>query len=1552
MKKLTVHKVVMVSIVLLMLVPPISYSSHTQKTEFHWIVSDARWLGLEGAKFSTAKEACTAGIAAKERINRQNADRGMRWRINPDRPFYFGGSYTWGNLDKAPGDPGFSGSGEIYCNHEYWYSYPGWATFWPYSGANVHLRGDSCPAGKAWNKEVIGCVPIVDYTPPCDKNKDCNNGNSGSNSNTIANNSSNPVNGATGNKSQTEVDYQSSQGRLTFVRYYNSKQNEDINDASNRGMGAKWTSTYDFSIDTSSNGTAGGQAVSLIRAGTSVLQSAVTYARNPRDGYYTYMPPSMGSISASPAATGWNITRNDGTKEVYDAEGVLQSITKLDGYTKTLSYYTNSGFLQSVTDSDGRSLTFLYDASNRLETLITPDGNITYAYSASNNLSRVSYPDGTSKNYVYEDARYPYALTGIVDENGNRYASWAYDDQGRANKSEHANGAERVDFVYNTDGTTTLTDSLGASRIYHFTTAEGFRKVSKVGGPVCKACGTTEQTATYDSKGNRNVVTDFNGVVTDYDYDRDRNLMIKRTVAVGTAQERTTRIEWHPNFPRRSCVIESTRTSIMDYHTDSMLQTRTEVDTSDPLLFPDAASKTCDAIKARADFATLNQRAWHYTYDDNNRLASVDGPRTDVTDIINYVYDGNNGNLTRVTNAAGHIVDITAHDASGRPLRIVDANGLVTQLSYTPRGWTDLIKIGSDTVFETTDLDYDGAGQLVRTTLPDGSFLTYDYDAAHRLTDIRDQQGNHIHYTLDTMGNRTAVDVSDPGAVLKRTHAYVFSTLNQLTQSIGTEKGLDTQVMTFGLYDANGNLQQTTDAQGNLTDYGYDALARLSQVTDVLNGTTHYSYDTAGNLETVTDPRGNITRYQYDGLGNLIQLDSPDTGITQYTNYDGAGNLITKTGAKGQTTAYQYDVLNRLTQTTYADATSTLYIYDVGINSLGRLSSITDPTGNTTYAYDLQGRITNKTQTVSQAITETPATIILPMSYRYNAQGQLDQSITPTGKVIGYHYNNNGQVDQITVDGTVVLNNISYDPFGPATGWDMGSSTNRISRNYDLDGQLQRYTSGDTLKQLHYANTGNIVSLIDTGNATNDQYFDYDGLYRLTNFDGLNQTHIYDYDANGNRTAQTIDGTLHSYSVDAISNRLQSVAGPVAKTYTYDANGNTIDDGINTYQYDARNRLVSINDGDLSTYLINGLGQRVFKNAPANPADANGDGVVDEQDLTITTGHNNTNVDCNGDGKINGQDTACIAQQIGDFKNQGNGTTKGQGQGLVNITAGQATANQTLYFSYDEAGQLVGEYDKDGNAVQETIYLGNLPVAVLKNNNVYYIHADHLNTPRAITDSNNAVVWTWHSDPFGTTQAEGKGFTYNLRFPGQYFDSETGTHYNYFRYYDPSTGRYITSDPIGMMGGLNTYTYVLNNPLRLIDMYGLDARDIQIILSDLRNRFPHFHIPNSVIYDETKELGSYDRDRDEIHLPPDRKCEVLDTDTFLDRYQTVYHETLHANQGIIEGLWEDTYEYWTGNDAQSHLDIGDKARELVRGKPGQPNSSIADEIEDLFFNTR
>ena len=177
-----------------------------------------------------------------------------------------------------------------------------------------------------------------------------------------------------------------------------------------------------------------------------------------------------------------------------------------------------------------------------------------------------------------------------------------------------------------------------------------------------------------------------------------------------------------------------------------------------------------------------------------------------------------------------------------------------------------------------------------------------------------------------------------------------------------------------------------------------------------------------------------------------------------------------------------------------------------------------------------------------------------------------------------------------------------------------------------------------------------------------------------------------------------------------------------------------------------------------------------------------------------------------------------------------------------------------LCFQFDRSNRTSGHLlrsitakatDNSGNAASNTTSSAPIQLTVTAGvAQVYYIHTDQLNTPRLITNAANAKVWEWNNDdPFANNpvnddpNATGNHFTYNPRLPGQYFDSETNTHYNYYRDYDPSTGRYIESDPIGLAGGINGYAYVNGSPVNSIDPKGLKTYRCTKPLNALKEKF-------------------------------------------------------------------------------------------------------------------
>ncbi|MFO1323217.1 MAG: hypothetical protein U1F15_04050 [Burkholderiales bacterium] len=622
------------------------------------------------------------------------------------------------------------------------------------------------------------------------------------------------------------------------------------------------------------------------------------------------------------ATTGWTFANaaND-ELETYNASGLLISIVARSGKTYTLTYSDATtppaiapfpGLLAAVTDAFGRQLGFTYTSDGRIATLTDPAGRTTqFGYDAAHNLASITWPDGRSRQFVYENATYISALTGIVDENASRFATYSYDVHGRIASTTHAGAADTNTYVYNANGTSTITDPLGTSRTLGFTTVLGNIKPSSVSQPCLTCGGQSASATTYDANGNVASRTDFNNKKVCYSYDLARNLETARVEGLYANETCSTALAsppnrpdvrkvtttWHATFRLPATTVEpapgGSRTTTFTYDTSGNL-----------------AQKSIVAPKNDGTGSTVT-RTSSWTYGTLGRVATATDPNGRVT---TYAYNADNdanlgkrGNVQTITNPLGHVTQIAAYDADGRPLTVVDANALTTTMTYDLRGRLISRTVGS----EQTSYVYDGVGQLTGVVLPDNSTLTYTYDAAHRLTQLQDGLGNRIAYTLDGAGNRTQERVYDPGGVLARTRSRVFDALNRLAQDLGAQA----QATAYS-YDGNGNLTGTTDPLSHSTTNTYDALNRLTQVLDPAGGTTQYAYDAGGNLAQVTDPRGLATAYTYDGLGNLTKQVSPDTGTTTST-FDAAGNVLTRTDARGATATYTLDALNRATAISY-----------------------------------------------------------------------------------------------------------------------------------------------------------------------------------------------------------------------------------------------------------------------------------------------------------------------------------------------------------------------------------------------------------------------------------------------------------------------------------------------------------------------------------------------------------------------------------------------------------------------------------------------------------
>ncbi|MCW7537680.1 type IV secretion protein Rhs [Aquabacterium sp. A7-Y] len=659
-------------------------------------------------------------------------------------------------------------------------------------------------------------------------------------------------------------------------------------------------------------------------------------------------------------------------------------------------------------------------------------------------------------------------------------------------------------------------------------------------------------------------------------------------------------------------------------------------------------------------------------------------------------------------------------------------------------------------------------------------------------------------------------------------------------------------------YDAEGNRTKITDPRAQVTIQRYDNLDRLKQqelpVPKAGAGTPliDYSYDQRDQLTGVTDPKRNTTSYGVDGLGNPVNVISPDTGTTTITKVDAAGNVTELTNARGQKIVYVYDALNRPTTITWPSGAKTVHGYDAysttaGAENYGRgqLTSLTEltsggvQTSRLEFAYDSRGRLLRRCQLWGAATTCTAADTL---SYRWATSGtqagRLLGLTYPSGRKVDYQYDAQGRIGGVTTTdpggstAQAVVSNVQYQTLDVGSyavksfTFGNGSTTpvQRYSRSFDLDGRITGFTLGQGApgigaEQAQYTlvyDPASRITEIRTGPAATPTKvtFSYDNLDRLTQAVLPSATYSYDYDLNGNRTQRIVSGagaSTTTYTYPATNNRLESVkvdAQP-AQTLTTDTTGNITVDPANplgtiNYTYTTGEGLVvtgrlNVSYGPMArhVYSHNGLGQRIRKAGS-----------------TLTS----------------------------------NGVT---------YSPPAYVGNSDTYFHYDHGGQLIAERDANQLVKREYIWLGNQPVAVITGATptqqirttgtplnlpqVRYVHTDHLNTPRLITDSAGVKRWEWAvlNEPFGIAAAnsapQGQASThrldFHLRFPGQYFDQETAAAYNYFRSYNSHTGRYLQSDPLGLAGGLGTYSYAAGSPMRLTDAAGLSpAGDVGAIV--------------------------------------------------------------------------------------------------------------------------
>src|ERR1051326_935179 len=796
-------------------------------------------------------------------------------------------------------------------------------------------------------------------------------------------------------------------------------------------------------------------------------------------------------------------------------------------------------------------------------------------------------------------------------------------------------------------------------------------------------------------------------------------------------------------------------------------------------------------------------------------IRSVDGPRSDVADVVSFVYypvDASvpatlRGRLAATKNAVGQITRFESYDVFGNVTRTVVARGGPPEPTFDALGrpLTTTLKAmpGCDTSTDalcatdlTTTRTYFPAGPLESEQKPGGGVTAYTYDGRGRVLTVSRGASTatvneRIEYTYDEATGRKSLELylaNENGAwVEKHRESFAYDTSGRVM----TVTHADNTTVGYA-YDEQGRLGSMRDENHPTpnTLYAYDPAGHLATVTQSLStapgGTvvSSYAYDRQGNLISVTDPNGNVTSYLFDDLGQMVQQTSPVTGVTTYT-YDAAGDLLSTTDANGATTTRTYDAAGRMltavSTCTGSDTEQVTWTYDDPSPAkfgIGRPASMTDPSGSTAYVYERRGLLRNEDRMIGTWSSATP--------YEYDANGNRTRSGT-----LYYTYDASDRPASVTrhdcptCQALPIITSASYLPFGPETQLVFANGTQQ-TKSYDARFQItENKLTGPSgvIADYTYGTdpAGNINAIHDGTDGSCDRSFGYDDLNRLITANtgtSLWGTGSYAYDRMGNIVSATSGDYNATFTFVGSTSRLASATQPgIGSVVDYDAAGNA----LNGF-YD-NSTSAAVRGTVTREYSCRNVVKRVVAVGPPRPA--RGGGTTPGPTVEIDYAYDGRGVRVHADAF--GQPTDYVYTPELQLSLMHNGTD----------------TTEIAWFN----GHAVAQISQQSSTARFTF-------------------TDHLGTPVLQTDSAAQIVWQADYEPFGRLYQLRTGDSEEeqpLRLPGQEIAAHNsiaaGEHYNVFRWYQSGWGRYTQSDPMQWIG--KEYSYASGNPISRTDRLGL-----------------------------------------------------------------------------------------------------------------------------------